>query len=75
MVTYTLKKHHFSPQKSPKKPDSAKEREIETNEEGIEGQNNFDWYFNRNRIIEPQNFDRTLAAEAEIEQEKVQTLF
>ena len=41
----------------------------------MEGQNNFDWYFNRNRIIEPGNFDRTLAAEAEIEQEKVHTHF
>jgi len=41
----------------------------------MEGQNNFDWYFNRNRIIEPGNFDRTLAAEAEIEQEKVHPRF
>ena len=65
----------FHHKKAQKKPDSAKEREIETNEEDIEGQNNFDWYFNRNRIIEPGNIDKTLAAEAEIEQEKVQTRF
>ena len=45
---------------------------MKTNEEDIEidadGANNFDWYFNRNRIIEPSNMDRTLAAEQEIEQ-------
>ena len=52
-----------------KKPDSASEREIEANEEDIEVPNNFDWYFNRNRIIEPSNVDRTLEAEQEIEQE------
>ena len=59
----------FHHQKVQKKPDSASEREIEANEEDIEVPNNFDWYFNRNRIIEPSNVDRTLEAEQEIEQE------
>ena len=58
--------HH---QKVQKKPDSTLEREIEANEEDIEVTNNYDWYFNRNRIIEPSNVDRTLEAEQEIEQE------
>ena len=58
----------FHHKKARKKADRVIERETETNEEEIEVTNNFDWYFNRNRIIEPSNLDRTLEAEQEIEQ-------
>ena len=37
--------------------------------------NNFDWYFNRNRVLEPSNIDRTLAAEEEIEKGLVKIKF